>query len=430
MESYNKSRPFSILQDFTVQRRDVNSFLHDDPHDGSTLTGGTNTFVGSKCPQWRDIIHNGGNATTAYSGSDHIVKMDWMNAFTATSCIYNTGQTLYAPGWRRLRWMYGRYFPPGIVLPPNPPSSVVTRVTNRCIRNFINRCDSVRSSFEAGQDLGEYKATVHSIEHPMQSLVDLTTSYLEKLKKAKSRYRGRPRSIAQVLADSYLEWHFGIKPLIEDVASAVVDAGRFRFPIYPVSAKASERYSFVDTRLDVTPPLLGFNLRYKTQSYGVFTVRYKGGIRSGADDQGNISVAQAWQLYPRNWLPTAWDLLPWTWLTDYFVNVGDIIRGFSFIMSDLSWGCKTTHTELTRTAVLADVSDIPPPGLPGETVVQRERYVLGGNVEYTIRSVARDVLSGSDFIPGLEFSFPNRGSQFANMAAVLAQRYLGLTPLF
>jgi len=431
-EIYHRQYHRNVVQETDYLIDDKDTDLYSTGHSGSALTSQLATSDGVLNPSWRAQIRSRGNATTSFSGTDYLLDLE----FLSVSQFSDGYQSAHIPPyWRRRREIWGRWFLPGIVLPPNPPTSVVTAVTNRCIRSFISRCDSVRSSFEAGQDFGEYKETLHSIQSPMKSLRDKTVSYLDTLLRMKRRYRSNPISLIKALSDTYLEWHFGIKPLIEDVASAVADAKRFRFSQYSVSASASDRYSYVDKDVNISiggtggsPIITGIA---STQSYGVYSVRYKGGINSGANDQSQISVAQAWQLYPRNWVPTAWDLVPYSWLVDYFVNVGDLIRGYSFVFSDLTWGVKTVRQQLIRSFQIKSIDKLAfPVSNPPYQVWHQTSEFHGGRGTYNIKTVSRSALVGSDLIPRVQFTVPGSKYPFFNIAAVLSQRLNKLVPFF
>jgi len=38
-----------------------------------------------------------------------------------------------------------------------------------------------------------------------------------------------------------------------------------------------------------------------------------------------------------NWVPTIWNLIPFSFVADYFSNIGDVVDALSFPSSDLAW---------------------------------------------------------------------------------------------
>jgi len=432
VEIYSKVRHDSFVGSFhhEIHNRDADGDFSESlsqPYGSGGITA-TGVFF----PQWKAYVRQGLNATTSYSAVIDDFDTDWVSITRFTNGLVNpeTASPVY---WQRMETLDGRIGPsPAVPWPSVVPSSVVTRVTNRCISKFLSSCDSARSSFEAGQDLGEYKETLHSIKRPMSTLQDKTLHYLSLLTKAKKKYARSIPALRKVLSDSYLEWHFGIRPLVDDVAAAVADAGRHRFPVQSVSASASEKFNFSGGTLSWVPPSgIGFAmvLNWPYQSYGTYRVRMKGGIRTGVDPSGRIPFLQAWQLYPENWVPTAWDLLPFSWLVDMFVNVGDIYRGLSFCFSNLTWGAKTIHEEYYRSwRLLTPAPYAYPPG--SFAGITQSVDCQGGNGHYNEKRISRSFLSGSDLIPQVSFRIPTSKYAFADIGAVLSQRISRLVPFF
>ena len=54
---------------------------------------------------------------------------------------------------------------------------------------------------------------------------------------------------------------------------------------------------------------------------------------------------------PSEFIPTAWELLPWSFLIDYFVNIGDVIQANIVSLSDLAWANRSDVTAKKHIAV-------------------------------------------------------------------------------
>lgn len=132
----------------------------------------------------------------------------------------------------------------------------------------------------------------------------------------------------------YLEWHFGVSPLISDIqASAQVLTN-------PIPS----------TRIFGSSQEYG---KYKTHSEdsanpGTYTdewwdTRFR--YRQGADVAiTNPNLALAGQLGLINPLSLAWEIVPFSFVADWFVNVGDWLQGFSdFAGMTLQYGYWSYH---------------------------------------------------------------------------------------
>ncbi len=384
--------------------------------------------VGYKNPMWRDQVAHLQNATTTYVGVDCSEDPAPYTSATQGVCYRRQSDNAIVYQLNQAQW-----FSTAAVSPPaylDPPGSVVTDVTNRCIRKFLQAVDSAQSSFEAGQDLGEWKQTLESVHHPLNSLKTSILNYFSVLKKRRGKYNRNPIALKKVLADTYLEFHFGWQPLVADVASAIADIGRFRFPAVPVVATAHLDYDSKGVTVygGYNSSIVHSHSYRETSRY---EVRYKGMLRpKNLGSDGRLSLAQSLQLTPDKWLPTAWDLLPYSWMSDYFVNIGEIISGVSAALSvDLAWGVVTNRHRITRSYL--DVQcNMPYVPVPGYDTVWIVNSSYGGTCQTWSKKVIRQPRVGSDLIPTLQFSLPGSRYPFFNMGAILLQKSGPLVPFF
>jgi hypothetical protein len=423
MSTYSKSKLRSYYRFPSDSFQDTVDFDgskgHLELHRSPTLLGQrTSSASGTTNPEWRQIIRNGGNATTAFQGVEyppsHISKFN--AGYDNTSLEVSTGRTQSTHITTSGYW---NVLPPE---PDDPPGAVTTKVTNRAIRKFLDEAKNVQSSVEAGQDLAEIKQTIESILHPMKTLKESMVSYLSALRKRKGAFKGPKHSLRKVVADTYLEYHFGWAPLVSDVKSIIEGLTKGRLPQMTVVGSASDTYlgswSSQFTGLDYVP----FSVAQDTLLTYKYSVRFKGAVRTHCAMNGQVGILQDLQLTPKDWLPTLWDSLPWSWVVDYFVNVGEIYQGLTFMNSDLVWGCKTTRNVVRLKANDFRMVGFSPPrddGLFKDIV--HNGYAGGGAVEYESRRVSRSSFVGSDLIPRLEFRVPVSKYPFFNIAAILSQ---------
>jgi hypothetical protein len=373
-----------------------------------------NGTSGFKNPYWKSQIRNGRNATTSFSGTFVEVTPSWFSAQWRYSRAPN-------PGFIQ-KVVYGNCAGYNIYpfTPGNPfvPGAVQVRVQNRCLRKFLDSCENARSSFEAGQDLGEYKETLHSIHRPLGSLQSSILDYIGVAKKLRRSVSGA-KKLAKTLADTYLEFHFGWQPLAADVASLIADAQRYRFPIIPVRGSARERFATDLRTLNFSIDQCPYSTFQTYSAYADYSVRYKGAMKSGSDASGRIGLAQSLQLTPENWLPTAWDLIPYSWIVDYFINVGDIIRSLTFCWSNLIWSCKGVLIEQAQAYGPVQHTPLVPP--VGWVMTDQQFSCDGGNPTFRRRDFQRSPINASDLVARLEFRVPVSKYPYANIGALLTQ---------
>jgi len=375
-------------------------------------------------PSWKDQVRNLQDAGTAYAAtgcSDD--PQSWV------SLTFNQF-TVYVPAgvlWSTRNGSVGGYMttePP----PPlgTPSSSTISQIENRALSKFLTNIQSIQSSIEAGQDFGEYKETLKSIHSPLSSLRQGLVGYLSALRKRRKGSNNIP-ALRKILTDTYLEFHFGWQPLVDDIAQIFADSGRFRFPIYPVRGNAHGSFNSSASTVSKAASPLPNSYTYNTQTIYEYSCRYKGAVRSNASG-GQLSWAQSLRLTPKDWLPTAWDLLPYSWIADYFTNVGDILQAASLINCGLVYGSKTTQNKATKT--VSNVSYVAPPETSYPFVSTTIVSGSGGSYVSWRKSVNRTPVREEDLIPSFSVRIPTGKYPFLNMGALLLQRSAGLRPFF
>jgi hypothetical protein len=212
-------------------------------------------------------------------------------------------------------------------------------------QQFVKHYRSRRTQFQSGVFLGELRETVEMIRNPAKALRNRLDSYYGDVKKRLRKSKDRKRTIR----DTWLEYNFGWAPLVNDVADAVKLATADPFRVFEkITGKGSSR-----NRCEVEPGDEGYSaLRYNFNVKRQIEeqVSYKGAIRA---ENSPPSFPEQLGLSWSNVLPTAWELIPYSFLVDYFTNVGDIIDGISTGTISLAWGCRTQR--LTSTTEIGGV---------------------------------------------------------------------------
>ncbi len=395
----------------------------------------TNILIGVENPRWRDQVRKGVDATTVMSASKRTVDAHRM------ALVINTSNPAGHPlNYTKVKLDgYPLYAYPS---PSTVPSSALSDARNIALRKFFQRANAARTSVEGGQALGEWKETVRAITNPLSALRKFTINHvldvkkrLKRLKRLNSKdprvRRGvrtqRARAIAGAVSDTYLEFVFGWIPLAKDVQAAIAGLlDRYNHPDYQrVKGKAIVCW---DLQLDENT-IITINNMAALQSHVtqyIVDYRFMASIKTGAVN-GVQSVSATLGLLPERFIPTVWELIPYSFVVDYFVNVGQIVEAYAFRRSIVNWGVRTIRLRTERVYAqprIVNVSTIPDyyPRLRR----LNEAGVYGGGATLTVESVDRIPLSDDTLMPDLDIHLPISSKPWYNLGAILTKNFVAL----
>jgi len=390
-----------------------------------------NFISGSKNPFWRSQIRDHQNATTSMSAERFSSEGDGnYDASLSYDYLASCGNPITVGTFStKASGVLGYRYPTGV---STPPGSVVAEVRNRCIRKFLDDAKSARSSFEAGQDLGEIKQTIESMIHPMDSLKKLTLGYFYKLKKVRNKYNKRRGNVSlrKALSDTYLEYRFGWRPLALDIADAyagLTNRKRMTSSV-PITSRASGQHSGSDGHFSPSNTLLS-HMECNRISFSTYSMQLKGSVRLDLDPEGNIPFMQALQLDTLNdFAVTAWDLLPYSFVVDYFLNVGDCINAVTFPSSRIQYCSQTIRQISTFKYALRDNGQVF--NCPISASKLKGRTLSGGDARLSCTHVDRSSIDPDSLIPKVRFSLPVSSRPWKNIGALISSNIRDLTPFY
>jgi hypothetical protein len=381
-----------------------------DGYNMSALPNGY-SLSGFKNPRWKDQVRNGGNATThmsltAYRGEPPTVE-GYSNILRTHPLYGSVGE---------IRTFGGQV---NLVLPgvTTPDAATKALVKNRCIQKYYAAYHSARSACETGQDVGELRATLESIRNPLGGIRKYASNYFTALKKGQRNLGHNRKNLLRHVSHAYLEMRFGVEPLAADITDILLDMTNKRWPQYPFRASARSTYSSSESEQTLSfslwPTVNGSKITVlRLNDYGL---RYTGMINTGAIN-GDISFLQTHRLLPEDFLPTLWDLLPYSWIADYFTNLGTIIEGLSIGTSNLAWGCVN---EIIRSRTTYSNPYIGPTNkIPGWTYESDVQNLTCSNSTYEAIQLNRDILTAPDLMPDFVFKIPHSLRPFINLTAL------------
>jgi len=303
-------------------------------------------------------------------------------------------------------------------------NAAVTLATTRALKTLAR----VQRHMTGAVFLAEAKEAFRMLRRPGESLVkSIKRDYLDKLKRLK-REGSRVRR-EKALAGMWLEASFGWSPLVSDLNDAVkaykAFTKRTERQFEPVFGRAEDAAVFMHYPImESFAPVSHLECVRNGTFVNRVSVRVDGAAIARAQTTSMGEFNQAFGLSADQFMPTLWEALPWSFLMDYFSNIGDIIE----------IGCSTTASLAWSKTVVINARER---NYYVYTDAAEQRKVSGANLLgsgggpwssfHKKKTVSRT--SGIAFsIPSLTVELPGRPAQWANMTALFAQTVLDVGP--
>lgn len=362
-------------------------------------------------PGYRQRISNGFNATTGLSGWKYDVVNSPAN-FWHESIAVGVGAN-----FQQVKIEFKGHGLRSINSPQDlsVDQLATTHADNLAATRFASEVAAVASRFKGLTFSGELPEALRAIRSPFRSLRNGVSQYLGHLRRVGPtvpRFR-RPKFVR----DTWLEYAFGWRPLIADIDTAISQfyKNRTAHPIFEmVKASGTDRQNSVP--VENSPADVGYG-RYVYSTYHQETevmVKYFGIYKS----RGNgIADCHTYGFAPWEFVPTIWELIPYSFLVDYFTNIGNIISSWSYRFCDIEWVAKTVR----KSHVIANIGTAIK--LDPSSVYADKNFYSSVTVGSPGSSVARlitvDRTPVVQFaIPSLELQIPGLGVKWVNIFAL------------
>lgn len=362
----------------------------------STIVLAGESRTGQAVPGWRSAIANGLSATGPFTATN----------LSVSEIVPTNGRMEVTSDRRDWETYVGTNHLTAYALTSVVSAGDLSTVDNQA-RTKVYK--SLRSGFSASTTLGELRETVHMIRHPAESLRKGVTSYVRAAKSIRDTSR-TVKQFRKAISGTWLEYSFGWRPLLQDISSGF-DAyrtelsGRTTIPFKSTfrTEKSSPRALWLShdvmyaTKLDIYRSIRSeISVQY-VGSFNVSKSSYNRGFNFGATIP--------------DFVPTAWELAPWSFLIDYFSNVGDVLNAYATSqLVSLRYAVKTTRV-VTTTKI--DSSLRATSGLVSVTG-------QGGSATWESKSVTR--AGASVTIPSLSARVQLSPTRLLNIAALIDQR--------
>jgi hypothetical protein len=296
-----------------------------------------------------------------------------------------------------------------------------TEADNEALRRFVNQVRTAQTTFQGGTFAAELGKAIAQIKNPAKSLrshlghklkllqTKQVPSYVKNLKRVKAR---------EAIADTWLEIQFGARPLINDLDNAiqaVAESGVMTDNQYVNCVGVGTKESIAHSGPFIHAPG-GVGVSYMKQVHAKVFIRYLGQVDAGLYAMTNM---RRMGVDPSNWLPTAWEIVPYSFLIDYFSNVGDIISAATLAKSGLLWVNKTEVRSYEWS-----MYNYRPYGCDGSYPHAWSSCAafVPPKFSHLRKKVYRTDYTNSSLVPNLEFSMPGTGTKWLNIAALVSGR--------
>lgn len=321
-------------------------------HFTNTISRDNVRTTGTNLPDWKERIAEGRSATTTLIGTRWSYH-DWPFEYELKG---NPGTWL----------VFGK--PATQMSVPsdvNGPLALVAAA--QCKQKFARKVRNKTRTWQGGVFAGELREAAVMLASPTKRLrreVDDLLRYAlfeqrkwRKVKRllhkdsgvnAREREKAIKRlvSLKNVLADTWLEWSFGIKPLIQDANDAAMAFRRLAQEegLDKLTLKAEinmEENSFIneDRNVGLFP---GVSTYVKGDDFQLDKCTYMiRGCITAKNPIGGMPIPGIFGMDLSNIAPTAWEIIPWSFFVDYFTDVGSAIDAWSIRLVEFGW---TNHT--------------------------------------------------------------------------------------
>lgn len=351
---------------------------------------------------WKSLVRNGECATTPLSGTETVIQNEPAHFYIKYV------RTPLSPSLPDVfeDERYGEIFS---IAPFSGTSSLsVTGAKNQALTRFYSNLNAVETRFKGLIFTGELRESLNAIRHPARALRRGISDYLNQIRRF-----GRVRRISRqsMVRATWLEYSFGWSPLINDIDSAITafytsDLVRPIFEMVRGRGMLESESPFLSAS---TSPVTNVTVSWTIVQRMRTIVSLYGVYRHRGEGTNNL---HHYGFRPSEFVPTLWELIPYSFVVDYFTNIGKILESWSYRFIDPPWVSQTVVTELER--AYTNFRPVVSP-IDGHRIV--ETKLSPGSALTKNKTVTRTP-SIPLSIPSLELKVPGDWHQWINLAAL------------
>lgn len=376
--------------------------------EGSRMIGLSDSFVKNSRPNWRSDIKNGFDATNAYSCTRSTIEPS-----VGRVSLYNDN--------------VARYSYDSIASNiPMPDNAWLFDSANNDRQNWLYK---KFTQFTSPTQLGvaiyprEFMKSVESLRSPFHSLLGKTADYARKASAIRGKY-GVPRvarrlhgvkipkrsfrSLSRDINNAYLEYTYGIQPLIHDIHDAIDEITSH----HQRHEKRISAFAGYDRWYDERSSLVNF-FNADCDVVHEIRVRYADIYTTVTNATISLEIASTGRNYGidlASFLPNAWEVIPYSFVLDYFSNIGDALNAISLPTPHCRYGYTNTKRRIVGTFVHT--------GIYSGSVPAGYSYFLP-NSAFDLTVFTREPVNYD--LPRLQLEMPNLKQTFNLLSLVVSK---------
>jgi len=272
--------------------------------------------------------------------------------------------------------------------------------------------------FSSGEFFAELGQTLSMLRKPMGN----SRRLLSKISKLKSNLVASGQSVTKAMANAWLEYRYGWKPLVHDVYNVAEAVNSLRKKVAPrglLTARGGVTLRDKQVVRASTPVPSGLTGLDRETRYTI-ECKVSAGVIYVVDLDNSGYERSLFGLNPRNIPSTIWELVPYSFVVDWFMNISGwlavimpnpavSIRG-NWVTTKLK---SSEELELLKAEVYVSTA-------PATLYTQG-----GGRCTETVDHLVREVnLPTPNTLPSLDLDFKS-GTHLIDAAALMIQRVVG-----
>lgn len=306
--------------------------------DSTPITLVTTSRTRNSLPNWRDKVRRNQDASLPYS-------------LTTGKCL-TIGGVMQVSGTTGQKFSYridtsGRYKLYGVPRFPNDTTDSETR--NRALKKMKDQLAGRTGSAHAMAPLAEAR----ELSALVRQAAMLSTNFAVACLEAK---RTKGRSWVRYMQDTWLGYNFALAPMIGDISNignAIASYIARQDSDVRLRATATKRglYTY-DPSTSVTSTPIGFALYKKGSGTYELSYRFVGGFELALASANDYSLLDQLGIGFSAIPSTLWELTAFSWLFDYFTNVGEFLddvftsspANTIYLVENRMLRCRCTHS--------------------------------------------------------------------------------------